>query len=169
MEQFLEESLQTIIWPRETTLSVDILDGGRRIFLDVDLPEIEDMPSKTASIPQRGYKLSVKDMPQSKIQHLYTQHVHSIGFRIIGETFAALPNASQVILSAFSQRPVAATAQVTAQYLYSVRVERSAWSRIRFDNLKELDVVEALAQFELRRDMTKAGTLRTVEPFSAQS
>ena len=169
MEDFLEQTLQCIVWPRETTVSTEILDGGKRVFVDVDLPEIEDMPTKTASAPQRGYRLSVKEMSVTQIQRLYMRHVHSIGFRIIGETFAALPNAQEVVLSAFSQRPDRATAHVADEYLYSVRVDRNAWSRINFGNLQNMDVEETFAQFELRRNMTKAGSFKAVEPFEPNS
>jgi hypothetical protein len=99
MELFLEENLQGIVWPRETNVSAEILDGGKRVFIDVDLSEIEDMPSKTASVPQRGYKLSVKDMSPAQVQRLYMRHVHGIGFRIISEAFAALPSIQEIILS----------------------------------------------------------------------
>jgi hypothetical protein len=92
MQMFIEENLLAIVWPRETTISTEIVEGGRNVFVDVDLPEIEDMPRKIASAPQRGYKLSVKDMPVTKVQNLYMRHVHGIGFRIIGEVFSALPN-----------------------------------------------------------------------------
>jgi len=49
-------------------------------------------------------------------------------------------------------------AQVRDEYLYSVRVSREQWQRIDFDKLDHLDVVEALARFELSREMTKAGS-----------
>lgn len=165
MENFLEENLQSIVWPRETIVSTEILDNGKRVFLDVDLPEIEVMPSKTASAPQRGYKLSVKEMSATQHQRLYMRHVHGIGFRIIGEAFSAIPNAQEVVLSAYSQRPDRSTGHVTDEYLYSVRVERGLWSRINFDNLVNLDVVEALVQFDLKRNMTKTGSFRPIEPF----
>lgn len=94
------------------------------------------------------------------------QHVHGIGFRIIGEAFAVLPKAKQVVLSAFSQRPNKATGAVGDEYLYSVRVKRGDWSMINFANLAELDVIAALERFELRRDMTKTGVFRPVEPIA---
>jgi hypothetical protein len=109
MEQVLEGALQAIEWPRETMVSAEVDDGGRLALLDVDLPEVEDMPKTTASVPSRGYKLTVKEMPATKIQKLYMQHVHSVGSRIIGEVFAVLPKAEEVLLSAFSQRANKAT------------------------------------------------------------
>lgn len=165
MGTFLEKTLQSIVWPRETTVSTEILKDGNSVFVDVDLPEIEDMPSKTASVPQRGYRISIKEMSATQIQRLYMRHVHSVGFRIIGEVFSALPNAQQVVLSAYSQRPDRSTGNVADEYLYSVRVDRGSWSRIRFDNLQELDVVDSLAQFDIRRNMTKTGGFKPVQPF----
>lgn len=166
MQDYLAENLQSIVWPRETLVTTEILDDGRTLFLDVDLPEIEDMPTKTANAPQRGYKLSVKDMPPTKVQQLYMRHVHGIGFRMIGEAFGALPNARTVILSAYSQRADRATGRVNDEYLYSVKVERSSWARIHFGNLQSLDVVEALSQFELRRNMSKTGVFKAIDPFA---
>lgn len=167
MERHLSEVLQEIVWPRETMLTFDILDGGSRVVVDVDLPEIEQLPNKTASVPQRGLRLSIKEMSPTQHQRLYMRHVHGIGFRIIGEIFAALPTVQLVVLSAYSQRPDPATGAARDDYLYSARVPRDRWQRIRFDNLATLDVVEALSQFELRREMGKTGAFKPIEPFAA--
>lgn len=166
MEAFLEDNLQEITWPRETIVSAEIGNGGRQVFIDVDLPEIEDMPNKTAAAPVRGYKLSVKEMSGIQLQRLYMRHVHSIAFRTIGEAFAALPVADEIVLSGFSQRPDKATGRISDEYLYSVRVSRRLWSAIDFSNLKELDVVEALTRFEIRRTMTKTGSFKPIAPFA---
>jgi len=166
MEAFLESSLDDIVWPRETIISAGIYSDGKQVFVDVDLPEIEDMPTKNATVPARGYKLAVKEMSPIQVQRLYMRHVHSIAFRAIGETFAALPVAQEVVISGYSQRADKKTARVGDEYLYSVRVSRSAWSESDFTNLPELDVVEALTRFDLRRSMSKNGLFKPVEPFA---
>jgi hypothetical protein len=167
MEEILEGALQDIAWPRETEVSAEVNDGGRIVLLDVDLPEIDDMPKSKASAPSRGYKLTVKEISASQLQKLYMQHVHGVGFRIIGESFAALPMANEVVLSAFSQRADKATGTVSNEYLYSVRAKRQDWATINFTNLEELDVIAALERFELRRDMNKSGLFRKIEPIVA--
>ena len=166
MELFLEESLQDIAWPRETIISTEIINNGDVIFIDVDLPEIEDIPNKKASVPKRGYKLSVKEMTTRQVQQLYMKHVHAIGFRIIGETFFALPKIKNVTLSAYSQRPDKSTGQIYDEYLYSVKVDRNLWSRINFNNLQSLDIIEALTQFNIIRKMTKTGVFQAIKPFN---
>ncbi|MCB0284380.1 MAG: DUF4236 domain-containing protein [Burkholderiales bacterium] len=169
MELFLEENLQNIEWPRETLISTEFFNNGDQIFIDVDLPEIEDIPNKKASVPKRGYKLSVKEMTTRQVQQLYMKHVHAIGFRIIGETFYALPKIKKVTLSAYSQRPDKSTGQICDEYLYSVQVDRNLWSRINFNNLQSLDIIEALTQFNIIRKMTKTGIFQAIKPFNPDS
>lgn len=166
MESWLEDNLQDICWPRETSISLELLEDGAAVFLDVDLPEIEDMPSALASVPSRGLKLNVKEMSATAVQKLYMAHVHAIAFRLIGETFAALPKATSVTLSGYSQRPDKTTGRIGDEYLFSVRVGRGAWSDIDFGRLADIDVVEALTRFDLRRQMTKTGIFKPIEPFT---
>lgn len=166
MEIFLEETLQDIVWPRETALSFDILEEGRKVVVDVDLPEFEDMPDKIANIPQRGYRLSIKEISNTQVQKSYMRHVHAVGFRIIGEIFASLPTVNQVLLSGYSQRSSLRTGHVEDEYLFSVRVERDQWKNILFANLTQIDVVESLTQFELKRNMSKTGIFKAIQPFS---
>src|SRR3546814_16269720 len=124
MERWLEENLQDIAWPRETLISLEIAEQGQHIRLDVDLPELEDMPSKIAAVPARGLKLSVKDLPAAQIRKRYMAHVPGIGFRIVGESFAALPSAQRVTLYGFSPRTSPAPGQGRADTVYFVSVER---------------------------------------------
>ncbi|MBN8453180.1 DUF4236 domain-containing protein [Accumulibacter sp.] len=167
MEIVLEESLMDIVWPRETAVSSEIRDHGRVVMIDVDLPEIEDLPRTIAAVPARGYKLSIKELPVTRHQQLYMRHVHGIGFRIIGEIFFVLPKAEQVVLSGYTQRPDTATGDVHDQYVYSVRVNRRDFAGINFANLPAIDPVEALGRFDIRREITRGGLLKTIEPFEA--
>lgn len=168
IERYFEAVLQDIAWPKETLVAFEIPAAGT-LAIDVDLPEVEDMPNKTAVAPQRGFKLAVKEMGPTQIQKLYMRHVHAIGFRIAGEAFASSPAIEKVILSAYSQRPDKSTGQIGDQYLYSVTLSRNQWGTINFDNLADLDVVEALARFDLRRDMTKTGIFKPIEPFGTRT
>ena len=165
MEVLLEQTLQEIVWPQETLVGINISADGSLVALDVDLPEIEQLPTKLAAMPAKGIRFSVKEMPKTHVQKLYMRHIHAIGFRLIGETFASLPSVNQVTLSAYSQRPNKATAHVQDDYLYSVKVQRSAWQAINFSALPDLDVVAALDQFELRRNMSVTGIFKAIEPF----
>ena len=168
-ESYLAEILQRMAWPRETIVATELRDNGALVLIDVDLPEREDMPHKTAAVPQRGYKLSVKEMSANQVLRLYMSHVHGIGFRLIGEIFSALQDTREVVLSAYSQRSNPATGRTQVDYLYSVWVDRAKWSGINFQNLKSIDVVDALTRFELRRNMSKSGVFTAIQPFEISS
>ncbi|QEZ44159.1 DUF4236 domain-containing protein [Cupriavidus oxalaticus] len=164
METWLEEVLSDISWPRETEVAFEVLDEGRSVMLDVDLPEVEDMPSKIAAVPARGMKLSVKDLSPTKVQKLYMEHIHAVVFRLIGEVFAALPSARDVVVSGYSQRRNAATGRSQDDYLVSVLVQRNDWNQIDFDHLDQIQVTESLTRFDLRRMMSKTGVFKPIEP-----
>lgn len=167
METFLEMALHELAWPRETQVSFGVKNGGALVMLDVDLPEIEDMPTRLAAVPARGLRLAIKELSATRVQKMYMAHIHGIAFRLIGETFAALPSATEVLLSAYSQRRNVATAHVGDEYLLSVRVRRAEWEAIDFAHLATIDVIEALTRFELRRTMSRTGVFKAIQPLEA--
>lgn len=165
MHEIFAESLSSIVWPGETLVSFQIDNAGKSIAIDVDLPEIEDLQRKTASVPGRGYKLTLKEIKGKALQSFYAQHVHGVGFRIVGEAFASLPSVYEVTLSAFTQRNNLTTGHVADTYVYSIRISRARWGEINFSNLDAIDVVAAFERFELRRKLAKNGSLAAITPF----
>lgn len=166
MEEFLEAILADIDWPRETTASFEVSEDGSTVLLDVDLPEVEDMPTESASVAGRGLKINIKKRTDTQIRKEYMAHIHAIAFRLIGEVFAALPRATQVVCSGFSQRPDPKTGHIQDDYLYSVRVSRDEWTKLNFDDLSLIDHVEYFENFEIQRNVTKTGVFKPIEPIS---
>lgn len=165
MAEVLADRLARIEWPRETNISFEIECYGRTAYLDVDLPEIEDMPMQQARVAARGLRISIKQRSETQRRKEYMTHIHAIAFRVVAETFAALPSIERVVFSGYSQRADSATGRVNDEYLISVIVLRSAWSEIDFENLTNIDVVRAFERFDLRRNMTTTGTFTAIEPF----
>jgi hypothetical protein len=130
----------------------------------VGLPEIGNMPHKTASVASRGTKLSFKELSPTQINKLYMNHIHAIGFRVVGEVFSALPKCNEVVISAFASRTDTSSGQIKDDYLYSVRIKRSEWSELNFSNIVGIDVVDVFTRFDFRRDMSKTGLFKAVIP-----
>jgi len=169
MEKLLEHRLGEIVWPKETLISLSVSEDGTALELDVDLPEIEHMPTMRAALGTRSWDLTIKDAGAIATRKLYQQHVHSLGFRILGEAFAALPTIRKVVLSGYSQRPDSATGHTKEDYLYSVRVNRNQWNQINFAMLDQIDPGEALAVFDLQRNMTATGIFKPVTPLAIEA
>jgi len=151
MSAVLANAFSTLSWPRETAVSFEVRDKGSLVLLDVDLPEVEDMPDQEAVVNRTQLRLNKKVRSAKAVRLDYLTHIHAIGFKFIGEVFAHLPTTTLVVLSGYSQRVDKSTARVTDQYLYSVRVARDAWRQIDFEKLDALDVVECFTRFDLRR------------------
>lgn len=166
MSAILAKVLAKLTWPRETLVSFDVVEDGRKVLLDVDLPEIEDMPDQEARADKRQLQLTLKERTTKQQRLDYLTHIHAVAFRLIGEVFARLPSVQMVVLSGFSQRTDKQTGHVVDEYLYSVRVPLTEWAKINFENLEAIDVAASLAQFELRRKMTATGVISPIEPFA---
>jgi hypothetical protein len=113
-----------------------------------------------------GKRILKRTKSPAGLREEYAKHVHGIGFRLIGEVFKTLPRPATVVLSAYSQRLNSATGRTVDEYLYSVEVERLAFAGIDFSSLADVDPVESLASFRLRRRMTKTGVFKVIEPFA---
>lgn len=166
MELILEQALEDLEWPRETVVTLDFADGGRSVWLDADLPEIVDFPSRTATLSSKGRRLLIKNKTERALREEYARHVHGIGLRIAGVTFWTLPAAAKVILSGYSQRLSKATGRTEDEYLYSVIFDREGFQRTDFTKLGVVDPVEAFTRFPLRRTMTSTGIFKSIRPFS---
>ena len=164
MEAVIGNVLSTLPWPRETDVSFEFSDDCATLDLDVDLPEIEDMPDRIAKVSARGIRVHFQKRTDAQIRRDYARLVHGTAFRIAGEAFASLPTVAQVAVSQFTQRPNPQTGDVVDDYVLSVRIRRSEWESINFTKLQDVDPAEALARFELVRSYDRAGRLREIVP-----
>jgi hypothetical protein len=155
MQQTLEDRLRQILWPAETQMSFDVRDGGASVDFEVALAAIEDLPQRVATVPKNGFKLALHPLVGKSLLDHYDRYICGTGFRIVGESFAALPTVSRVVLAAYAQRGGAANDEATSDaLLYRVSVTREEWSRIDFRKLASLDVVACLRRFDLSRPRT---------------
>lgn len=165
MEVVFSDRLAMLEWPYETIVAFDMV-SPQVVALDVDLPEIEDLPVRECSIAASGNKLNIRNLTDKKKRLVYYAHIHSIGFRLLSEVFALLPTVQWVLLSAYSQRIDKATGQENDEYLYSSKVDRATFSSKNFDTLEAINPAEAFSRFELRRQATQTGIIKAIEPFN---
>ena len=162
-EHVLAHDLATIEWPRETIISYQVDARRSLIQLDVDLPEIEDIPNKTASFNARQNGLNIKSKTDKTLRQEYARHVHGCLFKLIGEAFSSLP-LNQVQVSGYSQRVSKTTGNIENEYLLSVIVDRTEFGVTNFDNLSLIDPIDALTSYRLNRSMTSTGLFKPIQP-----
>ena len=164
VESYFAEILSDIVWPYSTRVNFELFD--KVMYIDLDLPEIEELPVALATPGNRGVSLLFKNQGPTALRKMYMSHIHSVGMRLIGEAFSCSCVIDLVICSAYSQRINQSNGVLQDDYLYSVEVSKAKWMQLNFSNLKSIDPVQALAQFHLIRDMTKTGVFVPIKPFS---
>jgi hypothetical protein len=162
-EDILAYAMSRIEWPRETLVVYEVDDDNAAF--DVDLPEIEDMPGTEFQATESGKSVREKALSDLRIRKDYARHVHGIVFRVAGEAFRALDYLREVTVSGYSQRPDAATGNQRDDYLVSVRIDREGWNRINFGNLENVDPIEALSAFDIRRNMSKGFVFTAIDAY----
>lgn len=167
MEQSLDAALNGLDWPRETLVSYELREYGSQLWLDVDLPEIEDLPQQEARLAANGRRLLIKDRAQKSLRQEYAAHIHGIVLLLIGYAFATLPALQEVVASGYSQQLNKATGHTEDEYLLSVRVARDTFAGLNFDGMEAVDPVEAIGSFENRRLMSATAMFKAIEPIGA--
>lgn len=161
MSDLLEQELNQLDWPRET--SVDFEIDGNQLKLDIDLPTAETFPSREASLNQAERRLLIKEKSATQQRKEYAQHVHGVVLRVIGVAFVTLPTIENIEVGAYTQAVNDATGHDEDQYLLSVTVTRAQWQTLNLSEPERIDPVSALTLFNLRRNMTKTGIFRSIE------
>jgi hypothetical protein len=164
-EKALECIFKGIDFPRETNIDFDLSDDAITLHLDVDLPEVKDMPGKMAKVMKRDLRLSFKDISETQLRISYMRFIHSILFVVAGVSFHLVPSLKKIITSGYSQRLNSATGMLEDQYLISAEILREIWRSIDFENLQNVDPVQSFELFETRRNMSKTGVFRAIDPF----
>lgn len=165
MEKTLQHLMNEIQWEKETYLSFEIKKSGDELSIDIDFPEIEDIPNKEASAVDRGLKLSIKKKSAKETKVDYQQCVFSILFRITGLSFTALPTLGKITLSGYTQRSNSSTGRVEDVYIVSAVIDRNQWQQLNFDALDDIDPFSAFQNFNLKCQLTKNGDFCKIDPF----
>jgi hypothetical protein len=162
--EILTAELNDLDWPRETLVDFDIDLASQGVYLDVDLPEIEDIPARSAEFGARNRRLLIKDKSDRQRREEYARHVHGIILRLAGVVLGLLPGIERVVVSGYSQRLDSATGHINDDYLLSVAIDKARFAELNFEQLEQVDPIAALERFDLRREMTKTGIFRPVVP-----
>jgi hypothetical protein len=160
IEERLEDLFSQIQLPIDFSLSFEARDSGKTIALDVDLPEIEDYPTKKSNLLASG-KVSIKDKTQKEVKQDYLSSVTGIALYFASIAFGAARGIERVQVSGYTQRIDKKTGNEADDYVYSVIFGRDAFFNLNFDHI---DPIQAIQAFDPVIEVTKSGDLKTITP-----
>ncbi|GGD56214.1 DUF4236 domain-containing protein [Croceicoccus mobilis] len=156
-------SLGALDWPAEINIALAVTGG--RVLLDVDLPEIEDMPDATWKPVYTRLELVQKPMTKKDHGGFYLDHVCSILMRLAGHSFATSADIKTVALSAYTQR-AASTGRVDDEYVATAEITRAQWAEVDLSGLGRIDPHQLLRRFGAKIETNARGKLLVQTPLS---
>ena len=111
--------------PVEININYEVDIENRTILLDVDLPEIEDLPD-TIMIKTDSGNLKEKKKTQTEKRGEYATCVFGLAVFISGSAFNISPYIEKALISGYTQRRDK-IGNVSDDYIYSIKIPRSAF------------------------------------------
>lgn len=129
--------------------------------VDLNLPEIEDIERKKATITQSG-RLSIKNKSQKELKEDYAHGVCGLAFFFAGNFFNISPKIREVLVSGCTERISPKTGKTNTEYLYSIIFDRDTFRTLEIENI---DPIVAFDNFKHRIRILKTFELKAIEPF----
>lgn len=159
----LEGLFDQLDWFLETLVSFEVSSDGEALAIDVDLPEIEDIPEETVYIKKTTASVEKKQRKEADIRKDYLVHVHAIALRLAGEVYCQLPTIKKVMVSGYTQRLNTATGKIQDDYVYSIIFDKATWRNLEPANT---DPVDCFNCFPCRRSIQRNKIMNSVDPFT---
>lgn len=129
------------------------------VRLDVDLPEIEDVPQQKIVITSTG-KQSIRSKGVKDLNDDYVQCICGLAIFLAEDIFNISPKIKNVEISGFTQRPDSKTSLITDQYVYVINFDRDTFNKINFENFSAIQI---FSFFKHHINATKTMVLKEID------
>jgi len=155
----IERIVSEIVLP--VNFSMDYDYESNNLFIDLDLPEIEDMPKEKVNILSSG-NISIKEKIQKELRYEYATCVLGIAFYFSALFYNITANIHKILISGYTQRLSRKTGNIEDDYVYSIYFERETFEKI---NIKNICPIEAVENFEHIMNISSTYELKAIKPF----
>ena len=161
-EQELEDWLAESEAPIEFAIQTEAVEEKALVMIDLDLPEIEDMPQNTLSELADG-TIKIKKKTKKQQYEDYRTCVFGLGEYVASHAFNVVPQAKKIVVSAYTQRRDEKTGDLLDVFIYSVVFERGAFTK----GYQEKDPYDFCGELKSRFYVLASGVMKEIAPFEA--
>ncbi|MCI6373882.1 MAG: DUF4236 domain-containing protein [Clostridiales bacterium] len=162
-EQAVAEWLGEVQAPIEFAVQTEAVPGRRLMMVDLDLPEIENMPADRLAQLADG-TLKIKKKTQKELREDYKTCVFGLGQFVAGSVMALVPAAQKVAVSAYTTRRSDKTGEAEDVFIYSVVYEREKMAAVCAQD----DPCAACDGLRSRYILLASGLLKPITPYEAE-
>lgn len=158
LDKIINDWLSHIELPFSCNLEFNL--QGDSIFVDLDLPEIEEMPNIKCQKMASGM-VKVKDKPQKERKKDYSDCVYGLALLMASHFFGFAVSTKEIVISGYTQRRNT-IGDIQEDYIYSIR-----FTRDKFMNL-DLNVPskDNCMLFENRCNQLASNDFKVITPYS---
>ncbi len=146
--------------PVEININYDWAISSGLMLLDVDLPEIEDLP-QTIMVKTDSGNIKEKKKTQSDLRVEYAKVVFGLAMMIASHAFDISLAVKGVVISGYTQRRNK-TGDISDTYVYSIYFKRSQFEHVE---VSKMEPIQFCLNSESRINMTSTGLLKEIKPY----
>ena len=156
----IEDWISSCELPLEFNVDYEWLPERNLVFLDVDLPEIEDLPDMEITRLASG-NLREKKKTQATLKQEYVTLVLGLSIFIAANIFNVSPAIQTIAISGYTQRRDK-TGDINDDYVYSIKYSRDVFQKSVLANVFPMDFC---SRFENRMNITSSMLMKKITPF----
>lgn len=130
-----------------------------KVMVDLDLPEIEDIPDRKIILTPTGKK-SIRLKGQTDLRSDYAHCVFGLAMYVAHTIFNVSLKIQEVEISGYTQRKEANSAVATDQYVFVVDFTRDLFAEIDFNRLSSMQIMDF---FKRHFNMTKSFDMKQID------
>lgn len=139
-------------------------DASGLVLLDIDLPEIEDLPEEKV-VELSGGSLRAKPKSQKELKEEYRTCVFGLAVYLVSQIFSCSSGIRGALASGYTQRRSKRTGEREDVYVFSIAFEREAFVS---DRCRKEDPFEFCDSFRGRLNLLASGELKQIVPYTAE-
>lgn len=160
ISEAVESWISSCELPVEINVDYDWDRNDHIMYLDVDLPEIEDVPENEVVRLASG-NLKEKKKTQTTLKQEYVNLVLGLAIFISANIFNASPAIHNIVMSGYTQRRNKA-GEVNDEYVYSIKFLREIFENSVLANVNPMDFC---MRFENRSNITSTMLMKKIQPY----
>ena len=165
VENSIDTFLESMILPVNFEVSYEYEQNKQLLKVDLDLPEIEDLPTSKATTLSSGM-VKLKEKTQKEIKEQYLICVTGLAFFFGSHLFNISTNIKNILLSAYTQRMNKKTGVINDEYVYSILFNRE---KIITLNVENIVPYLAFEEYKSTISYSKTFELSTITPMENYS
>ena len=145
--------------PLEYFVDFAYVEEEGKVMIDLDLPEIEDLPEQKIVLTPTGKK-SIRVKGQSDLRSDYSHCVFGLAIYVAHSIFNISLKIQEIEISGYTQRKENNSSVATDQYVFVVSFTRDLFAAIDFNRLSSVQIMEF---FQHHYNMTKSYEMKQID------